>query len=223
MFHFPELPFQRYLITRRQPLPVRIYGLSPVTISRFGNPRIKGCLLLPEAYRSLPRPSSASGAKASTIHPCSLTIFFNPAGRLLLPPAFKTLWLSFTFTTFAVFSPDLPVGPCSETETYKTDDNIPDFQRPRICRKYGADRDRTGGLLLAKQALSQLSYSPAAGTNPAQIVGPGGIEPPTSRLSSVRSNQLSYEPGCCPLSGGLVRVASLTAYDRYTVRCQGRI
>ena len=32
----------------------------------FGNPRIDGCLHLPEAYRSLPRPSSPSYAKAST-------------------------------------------------------------------------------------------------------------------------------------------------------------
>ena len=44
----------------------------------FGNPRINGYLLLPAAYRSLSRLSSTSGTKAFTIHPCSLTIFFNP-------------------------------------------------------------------------------------------------------------------------------------------------
>ena len=35
----------------------------------FGNPRIKGYLHLPEAYRSLSRPSSAPSAKASALHP----------------------------------------------------------------------------------------------------------------------------------------------------------
>ena len=95
----------------------------------------------------------------------------------------------------------------------------------------GGDRDRTDDPLLAKQVLSQLSYTPggcAATTAPtgetdvyaergsrqlhhrpsqfafanrcrrdacvpqAPVVGQGGFEPPTSRLSSARSNQLSY-------------------------------
>ena len=47
----------------------------------------------------------------------------------------------------------------------------------------GGERDRTDDLLLAKQALSQLSYTPN------QLVGPGRLELPTSRLSGVRSNQ----------------------------------
>ena len=53
----------------------------------------------------------------------------------------------------------------------------------------GAKRDRTADLLLAKQALSQLSYSPLS-----PLVGLNGLEPSTSRLSGVRSNQLSYKP-----------------------------
>ena len=39
----------------------------------FGNPRIKGHLHLRAAYRSLSRPSSPPGAKASTRRPCSLS------------------------------------------------------------------------------------------------------------------------------------------------------
>ena len=50
----------------------------------------------------------------------------------------------------------------------------------------GDERDRTVDPLLAKQVLSQLSYAPQA------MVGQGGFEPPTPRLSSVCSNQLSY-------------------------------
>jgi hypothetical protein len=62
----------------------------------------------------------------------------------------------------------------------------------------GASRDRTDDLLLAKQALSQLSYGPRSVSlldTLQQVVGLGGVEPPTSPLSGVRSNQLSYRPG----------------------------
>ena len=78
----------------------------------------------------------------------------------------------------------------------------------------GAERDRTADPLLAKQVLSQLSYSPiqldrpghhvqGSATLPASVfprrapskmVGPGRLELPTPRLSSVCSNQLSYGP-----------------------------
>ena len=53
----------------------------------------------------------------------------------------------------------------------------------------GDGRTRTGGILLAKQALYQLSYAPRWG-----LVGLTGIEPVTSSLSGTRSNQLSYKP-----------------------------
>ena len=56
----------------------------------------------------------------------------------------------------------------------------------------GDSRDRTGDLLLARQALSQLSYIPIYLFG--LLVGPSGLEPPTLRLSVVRSSQLSYGP-----------------------------
>jgi hypothetical protein len=59
----------------------------------------------------------------------------------------------------------------------------------------GANRDRTGNLLVANQALSQLSYSPGSGdSDNLKTVGLSRVELLTSRLSGVRSNHLSYRP-----------------------------
>ncbi len=43
--------------------------LSVSRVAPFGYPGISGCLHLPRAYRSLPRPSSPPGAEASTTCP----------------------------------------------------------------------------------------------------------------------------------------------------------
>ena len=63
MVHFPPLPSTGLWI---QPGISQNYleGVSP-----FGHPRVKACLQLTEAFRSLPRPSSTSGAKAFTVRP----------------------------------------------------------------------------------------------------------------------------------------------------------
>ena len=77
------------------------------------------------------------------------------------------------------------------------------FRQFNTNRIGGAERDRTADPLLAKQVLSQLSYSPnrfdhllqAIPSGPkTKMVGPGRLELPTSRLSGVRSNHLSYGP-----------------------------
>ena len=80
---------------------------------------------------------------------------------------------------------------------------------PKLLGAGGAERVRTVDLRLAKPALSQLSYSPGDATPLARgmrltrvrtaylrnKVGQGRLELPTSRLSGVRSNHLSYWPG----------------------------
>ena len=59
----------------------------------------------------------------------------------------------------------------------------------------GDNEIRTRDLLLARQALSQLSYTPIGiFLFNFEEVGLSGLEPPTSRLSGVRSNRLSYKP-----------------------------
>ena len=55
-----------------------------------------------------------------------------------------------------------------------------------VMESSGDGEIRTHDPLLARQVLSQLSYAP--------IMGLSGLEPPTSRLSGVRSNRLSYKP-----------------------------
>ena len=71
----------------------------------------------------------------------------------------------------------------------------------------GGERDRTDDLLRARQALSQLSYTPgkirfrlrlskdiSLTLTSISLVGLDRLELSTSRLSGVRSNQLSYRP-----------------------------
>ena len=55
----------------------------PHPVVRFGNPRIKGCVLLPAAFRSLLRPSSPVSAKASTVRPYLLDHIILSATSLL--------------------------------------------------------------------------------------------------------------------------------------------
>ena len=52
-------------------------GPSVRRVSPFGDLRFFACLRLPVAFRSLPRPSSALGAKASAL--CSSSLDFLPA------------------------------------------------------------------------------------------------------------------------------------------------
>ena len=71
-------------------------------------------------------------------------------------------------------------------------------------RPGGDEQNRTVDPLLARQVLSQLSYTPryyrglllilALFSFSEELVGSSGLEPPTSRLSGARSNHLSYEP-----------------------------
>ena len=66
MFQFPGLPPPAYVFS---------WVHARITTRRFSHSEIAGSKVgqhLPRAYRSRPRPSSALGAKASTVRSCSL-------------------------------------------------------------------------------------------------------------------------------------------------------
>jgi hypothetical protein len=63
MFQFPRFASTRLWIQRVTS------GHDPAQVPPFGYPWISACLRLPTAFRSLPRPSSLPGAKASSVRP----------------------------------------------------------------------------------------------------------------------------------------------------------
>ncbi len=63
MVHFPALPPPALCIQ------AGVRRHDPSWVSPFGHPWIKARLQLPKAFRSLPRPSSTSSAKAFTVRP----------------------------------------------------------------------------------------------------------------------------------------------------------
>ena len=64
MFQFPG-----FASRLREISDLAVRGVAP-----FGDPGITACLQLPQAYRSLPRPSSPPCAKASTVRPYTLDL-----------------------------------------------------------------------------------------------------------------------------------------------------
>ena len=85
----------------------------------------------------------------------------------------------------------------------------PPVGAPTVMFVGAEDGTRTPDPVHAKDVLSQLSYAPIVylryahqihalkqptGNSAEKMVGRGGLEPPTSRLSGVRSNHLSYRP-----------------------------
>ena len=71
MVQFPGFPFHTLWIQ------MWMAGLPTGRVTPFGYPRISGCVLLPAAFRSLPRPSSYDSSKASTMDPFSLDHILN--------------------------------------------------------------------------------------------------------------------------------------------------
>ena len=142
MFQFTPFPSCRLCI--HLPIPEHYLRCVPA----FGHPRIFRYVLLPAAFRSLSRPSSAPSAKAFTLCPYSLDLI-----------------LVLSFIEIVVSTSQL-------------------FFLKKTC--------------LVLYFLPLCSFQFCAFLHDIQffrfMVGLGGLEPPTSRLSGVRSNHLSYKP-----------------------------
>ena len=135
---------------------------------------------LPVAYRRLQRPSSPVVAKASTTCTCSLDpITLSTARRCVEKNRIKgRAWRRYgrlsrnANTANAISYPDEPgLRKPDSLHFFRIFKEQPN--KKRTSKRFalggafflkpgpgGANRDRTGDLLLAKQALSQLSYGP---------------------------------------------------------------
>ena len=134
-------------------------------VSPFGNLRIKACSRLPEAYRSVLRPSSPLGAKASTKRP-SHACFAKPPYAESSPRADSA---GETAKTRIIPRNSEHPSP-REGDARRQQDLFTMFKigggqgAARLVSGAsaggGGERIRTDDLLLAKQALSRLSYTP---------------------------------------------------------------
>ena len=222
-------------------------------VAPFGDPRIKACSRLPKAFRSVPRPSSPLGAKASTRCPC----FPRPPQRQPHRPdrdAGTSVPArdeqegkrpsqddSSDNSLYKAAAPRLsggngPAYPCQMTrparrrKTKKKGRNAIDLPAPVHARRTKASRAASmpadGHLITTSRCPKNSAATPGptgcirpmqagcrcgrpvppstrpestapprrAGGKRGGLVGLGRLERPTSRLSGVRSNQLSYRP-----------------------------
>ena len=181
MFQFPAFALSTLCIRVKVPLT---WWVSP-----FGYPRIKAYSQLPAAFRSVSRPSSPLIAKASTkcsYHSLDSSLCINNLLFTLLSKIFTRLFFLQIKVYYTLLHKEISFFIFFSFFLFTLFYN---YLIPQIKSLFGGGKeDRTPDPLLAKQVLSQLSYTPNL------LVGLGRLELPTSRLSGVRSNHLSYKP-----------------------------
>ena len=186
MFQFRPFPSYAYLIQRTM-LKYCLSGFPHSEIHGYN-----GYLLLPVAYRSLSRPSSAPDAKAFPLRSFQLDL----SNHLLILKVelcrqFNRIF-EIVIVTHLYDVPQLKL---------KIRSSVLSNKRPLCCLAYHffitlfSFQGSIFQLLLQpdlKICLYAKSSNPT--TNVTGMVGPSGLEPPTLRLSVVRSSQLSYGP-----------------------------
>ena len=151
-------------------------------VPQFGNLRIEAYLQLPAAYRSLSRPSSAPDAKAFTLCSFSLELPLFSLSCLsshIIYFTMKKHFHTFYFLGFAYLS---ICGQIVVFHDFRKDLDFFDlnfFLNPvKLSVRFS--------YLVFNEHSCFAAF--------AAMVGPSGVEPPTSCLSGMRSNLLSYEP-----------------------------
>ena len=186
MFQFRPFPSYAYLIQRTM-LKYCLSGFPHSEIHGYN-----GYLLLPVAYRSLSRPSSAPDAKAFPLRSFQLDL----SNHLLILKVelcrqFNRIF-EIVIVTHLYDVPQLKL---------KIRSSVLSNKRPLCCLAYHffiTLFSFQGSIfqLLLQPDLEICLYARSSNptTNVTGMVGPSGLEPPTLRLSVVRSSQLSYGP-----------------------------
>lgn len=179
-------------------------------VSPFRHPRINACSQLPVAFRSVPRLSSPLSAKASTRCPFALdcrAVAYRGKPRQHDCSDFLSFWLRMNHVR-RHDSYEVRIATYSRCQTtpFTEMTSINEYLISAISERFAWDVSgtKTKSSRLQKNWWSWTGSNrrpPAckAGALPTELqpqteslVGLGRLELPTSRLSSARSNQLSY-------------------------------
>src|SRR6476620_4839147 len=149
-------------------------------VSPFGHRRIKACCQLPDAFRRLPRPSSPLTAKASTV--CAYSLDHITPSRLGADTSHANIT---TITLMKVLAHPHLIKVLSHLALASTTRHGHSSQNARYIQIV---KEHAAGFSAVR--VSDLRVRNCH----SELVGLGGLEPPASPLSGVRSNHLSYRP-----------------------------
>ena len=180
-------------------------------VSPFGHCRIKACCQLPDTFRRLPRPSSPLTAKASTVYAWSLD-HITPSR--LRAYSDSSSGFGFRQTTLATIASTTHLGSVSNQNachSFTFSKNTTPASAPvgfnqSLCARVLHIRSGRARYWWSQSGSNRRPPACKAGALPAElwprktvVVGLGGLEPPASPLSGVRSNHLSYRPISFPV------------------------
>ena len=171
-----------------------------------------GYLLLPVAYRSLSRPSSAPDAKAFPLRSFQLDLSnhllilkvelcrqFNRIFEIVIVThLYDVPQLKLKIRSFKLYVQKTSLLPCLSLLHYIVQFSRFDLPTAFAARfedlSYARSSNPTTTVVSVSRPPDEIRLYLALHARCNLLVGPSGLEPPTLRLSVVRSSQLSYGP-----------------------------